>query len=499
MASISAPRGARSSSTRAMDVTNAKCAPQEQCLAELSPLQGTAPALPTLGEVLPMAPTPTLHFTPEQVVCVCETLQQSGHVERLARFLSALPRGPLLEESESVLRARALVAFHRSDYSDIYNILESRCFSPSSHSVLQQLWYKARYAEAAKARGRPLGAVEKYRLRRKFPLPRTIWDGEETVYCFKERSRQALKECYERNRYPGPTEKRELARLTGLSLTQVSNWFKNRRQRNRGSSVKSALSTGVVPLEDASTRVSDELEDSSFSEADADGHSPRNGMVASEDLTVQVGGQCGGRVFGSHEQVDGVQFSGIIPFIPEPIFESHLPQALLQQNSRPTLLHLENGGDFVRPGHSVIFKGPPGGQLCYSSAFERCDSKLSYGTAAAAATESAGADSTLEAPREAAGARVTAFRALPCSTTPSSIAGISVGDALAAAYQLTFGGLSVTQDVREGEMQNGADESSSITVVNHEMVQVLQDDLLQGDRQLTELQPVTLVGQLSHS
>uniref|UniRef100_A0A8C4QI55 Homeobox domain-containing protein n=1 Tax=Eptatretus burgeri TaxID=7764 RepID=A0A8C4QI55_EPTBU len=461
MASISAPRGARSSSARAMDVGNAKCAQQQQCLAELSPLQGAAPALPTVGDVLPMGPTPpTLRFTPEQVVCVCETLQQSGHVERLARFLSALPRGPMLEESESVLRARALVAFHRSDYSDIYNILESRCFSPSSHSMLQQLWYKARYAEAAKARGRPLGAVEKYRLRRKFPLPRTIWDGEETVYCFKERSRQALKECYERNRYPGPTEKRELARLTGLSLTQVSNWFKNRRQRNRGSTMKSELSAGVVPLEDASTRVSDELEDSSFSEADADGQSPRNGMVASEGLTIQ---------------------------------------ALLQQNSRPTLLHLENGGDFVRPGHSVIFKGPPGGQLCYSRAFERCDSKLSYGTAAAAATESAGADSTLEAPREAAGARVTAFRALPCSMTPSSIAGISVGDALAAAYQLTFGGLSVTQDMREGEIQNGADEPSSIMVVNHEMVQALQEDLLPGDRQLTELQPVTLVGQLSHS
>ena len=25
----------------------------------------------------------------------------------------------------------------------------------------------------------------KYRVRRKFPLPRTIWDGEETSYCFK--------------------------------------------------------------------------------------------------------------------------------------------------------------------------------------------------------------------------------------------------------------------------------------------------------------------------
>lgn len=54
--------------------------------------------------------------------------------------------------------------------------------------------------KAEKARGRKLGAVDKYRIRRKFPLPKTIWDGEDTVYCFKERSRHALKECYKLNR-----------------------------------------------------------------------------------------------------------------------------------------------------------------------------------------------------------------------------------------------------------------------------------------------------------
>ena len=50
-------------------------------------------------------------------------------------------------------------------------------------------WYLM-LTEAEKLRGRPLGAVGKYRIRRKFPLPRTIWDGEETSYCFKEKSRQ---------------------------------------------------------------------------------------------------------------------------------------------------------------------------------------------------------------------------------------------------------------------------------------------------------------------
>lgn len=142
--------------------------------------------------------------------------------------------------------------------------------------------------EAEKLRGRPLGAVGKYRVRRKFPLPRTIWwvnncvkiemkgdrrfkisfcqckctgirnfddfrhvcceasfmlsvrilrkpfssnhsvnffafprDGEETSYCFKEKSRSVLREWYTHNPYPSPREKRELAEATGLTTTQV--------------------------------------------------------------------------------------------------------------------------------------------------------------------------------------------------------------------------------------------------------------------------------------
>ncbi|XP_048218037.1 homeobox protein SIX4 isoform X3 [Perognathus longimembris pacificus] len=177
-----------------------------------------------------------LAFSPDHVACVCEALQQGGHLDRLARFLWSLPQSDLLRGNESLLKARALVAFHQGIYPELYSILESHSFESANHPLLQQLWYKARYTEAERARGRPLGAVDKYRLRRKFPLPRTIWDGEETVYCFKEKSRNALKELYKQNRYPSPAEKRHLAKITGLSLTQVSNWFKNRRQRDRNPS-----------------------------------------------------------------------------------------------------------------------------------------------------------------------------------------------------------------------------------------------------------------------
>ncbi|KAL3874460.1 hypothetical protein ACJMK2_037471 [Sinanodonta woodiana] len=181
---------------------------------------------------------PSFGFTQEQVACVCEVLQQGGNIDRLARFLWSLPACEHLHKNESVLKAKAVVAFHRGNFKELYKILESNSFSPHNHPKLQALWLKAHYVEAEKLRGRPLGAVGKYRVRRKFPLPRTIWDGEETSYCFKEKSRTVLREWYAHNPYPSPREKRELAEATGLTTTQVSNWFKNRRQRDRAAETK---------------------------------------------------------------------------------------------------------------------------------------------------------------------------------------------------------------------------------------------------------------------
>lgn len=86
-----------------------------------------------------------------------------------------------------------------------------------------------------------LGPVDKYRVRKKYPLPRTIWDGEQKTHCFKERTRSLLREWYLQDPYPNPTKKRELAQATGLTPTQVGNWFKNRRQRDRAAAAKNRL------------------------------------------------------------------------------------------------------------------------------------------------------------------------------------------------------------------------------------------------------------------
>lgn len=164
---------------------------------------------------------------------ICESLEEAGDIERLARFLWSLPathpnfqvrslksailnsREPSscdleeLNKSEAILRARAIVAFHMGNFRELYHILENNKFAKSHHSKLQvgapsrpfgvaresrgqamqAMWLEAHYQEAEKLRGRPLGPVDKYRVRKKYPMPRTIWDGEQKTHCFKVPSR----------------------------------------------------------------------------------------------------------------------------------------------------------------------------------------------------------------------------------------------------------------------------------------------------------------------
>ncbi len=169
-----------------------------------------------------------------QIALVCESLLNTGQIDRLSRFLWALPaEHSSIQKDESVMIAKAVVCFYQNNFKEVYSILESRKFSKTQHGRLQSLWRTAHYIEAERQRGRPLGAVGKYRIRRKFPLPRTIWDGEQTTYCFKEKARSDLNAAYDKNPYPSAKEKYELAKATDLTVTQVSNWFKNKRQRVR--------------------------------------------------------------------------------------------------------------------------------------------------------------------------------------------------------------------------------------------------------------------------
>ncbi|KAM8916357.1 homeobox protein SIX4a [Spinachia spinachia] len=284
----------------------------------------------------------SLAFSPEQVACVCEALQQGGNVERLARFLWSLPQSDLLRGNESILKAQALVAYHQARYQELYSILENHSFSPSNHTFLQDLWYKARYTEAEKARGRPLGAVDKYRIRRKYPLPRTIWDGEETVYCFKERSRNALKDLYNHNRYPSPAEKRNLAKITGLSLTQVSNWFKNRRQRDRNPSEAQSKSEsdGNHSTEDESSKGQEELSPRPLSNSS-------DGVITHGTLPIQTGPLDSGVVL---QQIGDIK-------LPPGSSSGGLYNGGLLTSNTPSAVFHNGGSSYLHTPGNILFNG----------------------------------------------------------------------------------------------------------------------------------------------
>ncbi|CAG5866445.1 unnamed protein product [Menidia menidia] len=309
--------------------------------AELS-MERTTPNTDAVRTELLVSAASSLAFSPEQVACVCEALQQGGNVDRLARFLWSLPQSDLLRGNESILKAQALVAFHQARYQELYSILENHSFSPSNHTFLQDLWYKARYTEAEKARGRPLGAVDKYRIRRKYPLPRTIWDGEETVYCFKERSRNALKDLYNQNRYPSPAEKRNLAKITGLSLTQVSNWFKNRRQRDRNPSEAQSKSEsdGNHSTEDESSKGQDELSPRPLSNSS-------DGVITHGSLPIQTGPLDSGIV---------IQQIGDIKMSPVSSSGGLYNGSLATNNTSSTVFH-NGGSSYLQSPGNMLFNG----------------------------------------------------------------------------------------------------------------------------------------------
>lgn len=87
---------------------------------------------------------PSFGFTQEQVACVCEVLQQAGNIERLGRFLWSLPQCEKIQMNESVLKAKAVVAFHRGHFKELYRLLESTNFAPCNHQKLQSLWLKGK-------------------------------------------------------------------------------------------------------------------------------------------------------------------------------------------------------------------------------------------------------------------------------------------------------------------------------------------------------------------
>uniref|UniRef100_A0AC35FQ03 Homeobox domain-containing protein n=1 Tax=Panagrolaimus sp. PS1159 TaxID=55785 RepID=A0AC35FQ03_9BILA len=173
-------------------------------------------------------------FDDEHIACLLQSLQLTNSYDKLGKFLEQMPR-ERQETLEEAMVGKAFVFYHQQRFDELYDHLKSFHFSSNNHKKLQELWKTAHYEQARTSRSgkREIDPVAKYRIRKKHPFPSTIWDGEGTSYCFKNKDREILQEAYNKNPMPNPTQKKALAEKTGLDLPQVSNWFKNRRQRDR--------------------------------------------------------------------------------------------------------------------------------------------------------------------------------------------------------------------------------------------------------------------------
>ena len=84
-------------------------------------------------------------FNDDQVDCMCEALLQQypGSRSRLVTLISSLSSLQLRRyDSEHLLRARAVVAFHTGRFTDLYTILTgSHVFHPAHHQLLQKVIY----------------------------------------------------------------------------------------------------------------------------------------------------------------------------------------------------------------------------------------------------------------------------------------------------------------------------------------------------------------------
>jgi len=102
---------------------------------------------------------------------------------------------------------------------------------------LEELWYQSLY-QIALCKGnegqqaKQLSSVNKYRIRKRHAPP-TAQRGGHKKYSISRQAYELMAAEYVNNPRPRADIKSSIARRTGLKLSTVSNWFKNRRQRNK--------------------------------------------------------------------------------------------------------------------------------------------------------------------------------------------------------------------------------------------------------------------------
>ena len=176
--------------------------------------------------------TPTLAMQGQVLVPVQRQMQRLPTIQS--------PNVKTQISNPTVLFAKGLFSAQR--FTEFQQLISTTSFPDSALLELRDLWLESVYSSHILKTGSSLTTMIRYRLRKRHPFPRTIWNGENTSYNVKQSSRDYLTSYYTLNPYPTAAERRIIARDTGMEYKSVSHWFLNTRSRNKGNQITESSS-----------------------------------------------------------------------------------------------------------------------------------------------------------------------------------------------------------------------------------------------------------------
>lgn len=137
------------------------------------------------------------------------------------------------------------VTFAKRNYHETIRIIDAMInekFPRRYHLEVENIWYDCTYALVNLEKSKKLNPVNRYRIRKRNPCPTAKIVGLRK-YKITAMDKCIFEDCYSNNPKPNRRIKEELARKTGQPIETVSNWFKNKRQRNKYKARKASLQT----------------------------------------------------------------------------------------------------------------------------------------------------------------------------------------------------------------------------------------------------------------
>ncbi|KAL5249920.1 hypothetical protein ACHWQZ_G015855 [Mnemiopsis leidyi] len=141
-----------------------------------------------------------------------------------------------LYQTNSELHKNCMIAqflASSGQFAKFFEFVTTSEFREQDNTGVQQLWLHCLYTQHAASKKTPLTAVDRHRLRKRYPYPASIWNGETTSYNLKQSARRLLAIAFSVDQYPSNEEKKHLADVCEMDYLQICNWFKNRRMREK--------------------------------------------------------------------------------------------------------------------------------------------------------------------------------------------------------------------------------------------------------------------------